>query len=51
MMFRMLEFSTSIKLFEDVFSTDSSYMTVHQAKGLEWDKVIVSVEPNEERQS
>jgi DNA helicase-2/ATP-dependent DNA helicase PcrA len=41
----MLEFSTSIKLFEDVFSTDSSYMTVHQAKGLEWDKVIVSVSP------
>ena len=37
---------TSYKLFTDVFSENSKYMTVHQAKGLEWDKVIVSVAPN-----
>jgi DNA helicase-2/ATP-dependent DNA helicase PcrA len=29
-----------------VFSKDSKYMTVHQAKGLEWKKVIVSVTPS-----
>ena len=28
---------------EDVFSKDSKYMTVHQAKGLEWQKVFVSI--------
>lgn len=37
---------TSYKLFTEVFSENSKYMTVHQAKGLEWDKVIVSVTPN-----
>lgn len=36
----------SYKLFKQVFSDDSRYMTVHQAKGLEWDKVIVSVIPS-----
>lgn len=41
-----LEWNTSYKLFTEVFSEDSKYMTVHQAKGLEWDKVIVSVTPN-----
>ncbi|MFB5345767.1 UvrD-helicase domain-containing protein [Enterococcus faecalis] len=41
-----LTWSTSFKLFNEVFSTDSKYMTVHQAKGLEWNKVIVSVTPN-----
>jgi superfamily I DNA/RNA helicase len=41
-----LTWTTSHKLFSDVFSVNSRYMTVHQAKGLEWDKVIVSVEPN-----
>lgn len=35
----------SYKLFTEVFSDNSKYMTVHQAKGLEWDKVIVSVNP------
>lgn len=40
-----LEFKTSQKLFNEVFSVDSTYMTVHQAKGLEWDNVIVSVSP------
>jgi len=40
-----LQWETSYKLFNEVFSDDSRYMTVHQAKGLEWDKVIVSVSP------
>ncbi len=41
-----LQWGTSLKLFQEVFAEDSKYMTVHQAKGLEWDKVIVSVSPN-----
>ncbi len=41
-----LFWDTSYKLFKQVFSDDSRYMTVHQAKGLEWDKVIVSVIPS-----
>lgn len=41
-----LTWDTSHKLFTNVFSKNSKYMTVHQAKGLEWDKVIVSVTPN-----
>lgn len=40
-----INFNTSFDLFKNVFSPNSKYMTVHQAKGLEWDKVIVSVEP------
>lgn len=43
---RQLTWATSYKLFSEVFSKESCYMTVHQAKGLEWDKVIVSVEPS-----
>lgn len=41
-----LLWGTSHKLFTEVFSENSKYMTVHQAKGLEWDKVVVSVTPN-----
>lgn len=41
-----LEFGTVQQLFNEVFSKDSRYMTVHQAKGLEWDKVIVGVVPS-----
>lgn len=41
-----LEFSTAQQLFNEVFSKNSRYMTVHQAKGLEWDKVIVGVVPS-----
>lgn len=41
-----LTWATSFKLFTEVFSPESKYMTVHQAKGLEWNKVIVSVNPN-----
>ncbi|WP_353852910.1 ATP-dependent helicase [Dehalobacter restrictus] len=41
-----LTWDTSYKLFSEVFSDNSKYMTVHQAKGLEWKKVIVSVTPN-----
>jgi len=43
---RGLIWDTSYKLFTEVFSEKSRYMTVHQAKGLEWEKVIVSVTPN-----
>lgn len=41
-----LNWQTSYKLFAEVFSSGSKYMTVHQAKGLEWEKVIVSLIPN-----
>lgn len=40
-----LKWDTSYKLFTEVFSENSKYMTAHQAKGLEWDKVIVSLAP------
>lgn len=40
-----LRWDTSYKLFTEVFSEKSKYMTTHQAKGLEWDKVIVSLTP------
>lgn len=38
-----VEWNTAYALFKDVFSKDSKYMTVHQAKGLEWQKVFVSI--------
>lgn len=41
-----IKWITGQRLFKEVFSNDSKYMTVHQAKGLEWDKVIVSVNPS-----
>lgn len=41
-----LDWQTSFKLFNEVFTQDSKYLTVHQAKGLEWKKVIVSVTPS-----
>ena len=44
-----LNWQTSYKLFTEVFSPNSRYMTVHQAKGLEWKKVIVSVNPNKRK--
>ena len=40
-----LFWNTSYKLFTQVFSENSKYMTVHQAKVLEWDKIVVSVSP------
>lgn len=40
-----LEWDTSIKLFNEVFAENSKYMTVHQAKGQEWDSVVVSLSP------
>jgi hypothetical protein len=36
-----LNWQTSYKLFTRVFSAGSKYMTVHQAKGLEWKKGIM----------
>jgi len=41
-----LNWQTSYKLFAEVFSAGSKYMTVHQAKGLEWEKVVVGLIPN-----
>lgn len=43
---KQLNWGTSYKLFTEVFSKNSRYMTVHQAKGLEWNKVVVSVSPS-----
>jgi len=40
-----LKFATVQKLYTEVFSKNGKYITVHQAKGLEWDKVLVSVLP------
>lgn len=40
-----LEWNTAKNLFNEVFSKDSKYMTVHQAKGLEWKTVFVSIHP------
>ena len=42
---KQLNWTTSYKLFTEVFTENSKYMTVHQAKGLEWKNVVVSVEP------
>ena len=42
---KTLRWDTSYKLFTEVFSANSKYMTTHQAKGLESDKVIVSLTP------
>lgn len=43
---KSLQWVTSYRLFNEVFSEESKYMTVHQAKGLEWERVVVSVSPN-----
>lgn len=40
-----LEWHTAWVLFKDVFSKNSKYMTVHQAKGLEWKRVFINVFP------
>lgn len=40
-----IEWNTAQSLFNEVFSKNSKYMTVHQAKGLEWKKVFVSIHP------
>ncbi len=45
----LLSWYTSYKLFTEIFSENSCYMTVHQAKGREWEKVIVALEPNSRR--
>lgn len=41
-----IKWNTARKLFDEVFSPNGKYITVHQAKGLEWDKVVVSVSPS-----
>ncbi len=41
-----LTWKTSYMLFAKVFSEESNYMTIHQSKGLEWEKVIVSPKPS-----
>lgn len=40
-----LNWETSYKLFKEVFAENSKYLTVHQAKGLEWKKIVVGVVP------
>ena len=40
-----LNWTTSYKLFNEVFAENSKYLTVHQAKGLEWRKIVVGVLP------
>lgn len=40
-----LEWDTAYKLFNEVFTEKSRYMTVHQAKGLEWENVLVAAMP------
>lgn len=40
---RSLDWDTARKLFAEIFSDDSKYMTVHQAKGREWENVVVSL--------
>jgi len=42
---KLLDFYTANNLFSHVFCENSSYMTIHQAKGREFDKVIVDLEP------
>jgi len=42
---KKITWDTASKLFSEVFSKDAKYMTVHQAKGLEWDTVIVAAMP------
>jgi hypothetical protein len=44
-----LDWKTSYKLFTEVFSAESRYMTVHQSKGLEWDKFVLSLLSNTRR--
>lgn len=44
-----IEWNTARRLFEDVFSKDAQYMTVHQAKGREWDAVVVATIPTARR--
>lgn len=42
---KKITWDTASKLFSEVFSKDAKYMTVHQAKGLEWDTVVVAAMP------
>ena len=44
-----IEWNTARRLFEDVFSKEARYMTVHQAKGREWDTVVVATIPTMRR--
>lgn len=43
---QQLKWTTSYKVFNEVFTDHSKYMTVHKAKGLEWNKVVVAVMPS-----
>lgn len=40
-----ITWDTAFKLFSETFTKNSKYMTVHQSKGLEWDTVVVAVNP------
>lgn len=42
---RLLTYDTIYKMIKEVYSVDSKTMTIHKAKGLEFKKVIVGIEP------
>lgn len=42
---RLLTYDTVRKMIKEVYSSDSKIMTIHKAKGLEFKKVIVGIEP------
>lgn len=41
----ILTYSTLKKMIKDIYTEDSKIMTIHKAKGLEFKKVIVGIEP------
>jgi superfamily I DNA/RNA helicase len=42
---RKLTYGTIEKMIKDIFTENSKIMTIHKAKGLQFDKVIVGIEP------
>ncbi|WFA86040.1 ATP-dependent helicase [Paenibacillus amylolyticus] len=40
-----LQYSTSKKITNDIFSSNSKFMTIHKAKGAEYDNVLINIEP------
>lgn len=40
-----LQYSTSKKITNEIFSSNSKFMTIHKAKGAEFDNVLINIEP------
>lgn len=40
-----LDYSTAKKITEEIFSPNSKYMTIHKAKGAEFENVLINIEP------